>query len=582
MKPRWVVQELDPDGGRERPNRDARERRVGNSGPGDRPGGRPQGGRGGRGAEPAEKRLDNVDNEWRTFDEVKRKLADEKKSDEEVEAYWNSMMKRVDFIKADKGKGKGKDDPVPDKLYGTMWEAPRSECRLKLVGDLQPPEEQNRWRYVMKDESRRSFAAHLPGFLTTEECQKFFETIRDETPWKQPEGPMGPIPRKTAWMVKEGCACTYRYGSIEVDPLPYPPWMIELMNRIMPSCGLAQRQHWPDSCNVNLYEDGSMSVGWHSDDERIFQGKFRDIIIISLSLGVTRSFELRLNNPETGERAVSRVSLGNGDLMTMEGMLQKHMQHRVPKEPVSGPRINLTWRWVVRHNTNCPQQRQRAGGSNQPPHLADMKAVAINHTNRLISTRPKESEEGKLSASESMARAQAAARALEERLSGAAQAQRPTSIIPTAETSLGAAPAASLPAALGALQGQGLTPRAWIGGLGTQPAPLNLSAMMTEGFAAASPLSVGDFQAGIGGVAKPMLRPSLLPGVGLGPQLLQDNASCAAAALGFNLQSNGCPVNCGASAPSFQDPSSPMNPCMLSMMMAQQNPMMGLSLGVDR
>lgn len=23
----------------------------------------------------------------------------------------------------------------------------------------------------------------------------------------------------------------------------------------------------PDSCNVNLYEDGSHAVGWHTDDE---------------------------------------------------------------------------------------------------------------------------------------------------------------------------------------------------------------------------------------------------------------------------------------------------------------------------
>ena len=59
----------------------------------------------------------------------------------------------------------------------------------------------------------------------------------------------------------------------------------------MPYCGMPKEEDWfrsqlplqvfsvasadegisscprPDSCNVNLYEDGSNSVGWHSDDE---------------------------------------------------------------------------------------------------------------------------------------------------------------------------------------------------------------------------------------------------------------------------------------------------------------------------
>jgi len=44
----------------------------------------------------------------------------------------------------------------------------------------------------------------------------------------------------------------------------------------------------------------------------------------------------------------------------MEGMLQKHYQHRVPKENENlGPRINLTWRWIARHNSKCPCDRKR-------------------------------------------------------------------------------------------------------------------------------------------------------------------------------------------------------------------------------
>lgn len=157
-----------------------------------------------------------------------------------------------------------------------------------------------------------------------------------------------------------GCSCKYRYGRIEVEPQIFPAWMMQLMAVLMPMCGIADQKDWPNSANLNLYEDGGMSVGWHSDDESLFQGKFNDIRIISFSLGVTRKFELRLNWPEQGERAVKNVMLGDGDLCTMEGMFQKHFQHRVPKEGhVEGRRINLTWRWVMKHTPRCPAARMR-------------------------------------------------------------------------------------------------------------------------------------------------------------------------------------------------------------------------------
>ena len=43
-------------------------------------------------------------------------------------------------------------------------------------------------------------------------------------------------------------------------------------------------------------KDGAMSVGWHADDERLFQGKASDIRIISLSLGCTRRFSRTLKS----------------------------------------------------------------------------------------------------------------------------------------------------------------------------------------------------------------------------------------------------------------------------------------------
>jgi len=245
---------------------------------------------------------------------------------------------------------------------GGSWEEPRSKTGLKLLGECGSAAESSRLQYVFADESRRSFAGLLPGLLPKEVCETWFSTVNCGTSWIQPRGPFGPIPRKTAWFVASGCSCAYRYGGLEVPACEYPPWMLELMRMVMPVCGLIEPPEMPNSCNLNLYEDGSMSVGWHSDDEALFQGKFQDCRIISLTFGARRRFELRLNWPEEGEQSLVQLSLGNGDLCTMEGMMQKHLQHRVAKEAyVHGPRINLTWRWIKKHTPHCPASRARLG-----------------------------------------------------------------------------------------------------------------------------------------------------------------------------------------------------------------------------
>lgn len=250
---------------------------------------------------------------------------------------------------------------VPEKLAGEAWEQPREEAGLKLLGASEGCPPGVKWDYVVLDESRRSFAGFAPGVLAKEACDAFFERVRDGTIWMQPHGPFGPVPRKTAWLVASGCSCSYRYGGLEVPPQAFPPWMVELMKIIMPCCGLVDLGEMPNSCNMNLYEDGSMSVGWHSDDEALFQGKFRDCRIISLSLGARRRFELRLNWPQEHDaESIQSIYLVSGDLCTMEGMMQKHFQHRIAKEMnVSGARINLTWRWIAKHDPRCPAGRSR-------------------------------------------------------------------------------------------------------------------------------------------------------------------------------------------------------------------------------
>uniref|UniRef100_A0A7S1WBP9 Fe2OG dioxygenase domain-containing protein n=1 Tax=Alexandrium catenella TaxID=2925 RepID=A0A7S1WBP9_ALECA len=207
-----------------------------------------------------------------------------------------------------------------------------------------------KWEYPLADEGWRCFLGYLPGAIGGPDSASFFKQVLEGTSWLQPKGRWGPLPLRTAWMAQAPCVCTYGYGGAQVLPVPYPEWMHALMARCMPLCGLPEEATWPDSCNLNLYKDGQHSVGWHADNEALFQGKARDCRIISLSLGETRQFEIKCKGG-----GFQKLRLNDGDLCTMEGLTQKHYQHRVPKDFARkvGERINLTWRWVVEHAAGC-------------------------------------------------------------------------------------------------------------------------------------------------------------------------------------------------------------------------------------
>ena len=141
----------------------------------------------------------------------------------------------------------------------------------------------------------------------------------------------------------------------------------------------------------NWYESGRF-VGWHSDDESLFQSKYEDCLIIGLSLGQSRKFEIKLMDDDfimddgTEEVdptvEVKQIVLHNGDLMTMEGLFQKYYVHRVPKSyDIEEPRINFTWRWIKKHyfyRDNCRLYSHRGPGDIKP---LEMKCNSNNNNN---------------------------------------------------------------------------------------------------------------------------------------------------------------------------------------------------------
>jgi len=239
---------------------------------------------------------------------------------------------------------------LPPKLAETAV-ASASRLGFDLIGEL--AQEDLPWSYPLRDEERRCFVGYLPSQLDKNLLRSFLTAAVEETEWQQPAARLGPIPRSTAWMVRGGCSCPYRYSGFEVMPEPFPKWMDKVMAAVMPLCGLSDPASWPNSCNLNRYSDGAEAVAWHSDDEALFQGKFKDCRVISLSLGQERSFEVRplSDDDMPREEQVTRLRLATGDICTMEGLTQKYYEHRVPKGARSlRLRVNLTWRWIVEHD----------------------------------------------------------------------------------------------------------------------------------------------------------------------------------------------------------------------------------------
>jgi alkylated DNA repair dioxygenase AlkB len=83
-------------------------------------------------------------------------------------------------------------------------------------------------------------------------------------------------------------------------------------------------------------------MGMHSDDEPELGP---DPVIASLSLGATRTFQLR--HRRGAARGGLDLALGDGCLLVMRGTTQRLYRHGVPKQPkVQEARINLTFRRI--------------------------------------------------------------------------------------------------------------------------------------------------------------------------------------------------------------------------------------------
>jgi len=257
------------------------------------------------------------------------------------------------------------------------------------------------WTSFVVDEARES-ASYLWKYtaeespLSKQELDRWFDNLHPSKipqAWTEAHYKGEKLLRKTAWTVLDrDCQCEYGYSdtwqpiatdsSLQMIVREMTKHIVEITGDTSLNC-----------CNLNYYPAGG-GVGYHADDEFLFDSLRRPTRIISMSLcsneKVVRKFQVR-RQQETDEDdlelqndaarlqdddSVYETLLGHGDIMTMEGMFQRHYFHSIwpgdskdfQNHPWSqGERINLTWRTIVQHldgseecrGKTCPKQYRK-------------------------------------------------------------------------------------------------------------------------------------------------------------------------------------------------------------------------------
>jgi alkylated DNA repair dioxygenase AlkB len=181
-------------------------------------------------------------------------------------------------------------------------------------------------------------AWYFNGLLKLQESNQYYNALLKTILWKHDEvmifGKHLVTKRKMAWYAIGDIP--YKYSNLTRTALPFTKELFALKALAESISGESF-----NACLLNLYQDGSEGMGWHSDDEKSI---IPNSAIASISLGCKRKFVFRHKKT----RETIPVELENGSLLVMKGSTQVHWQHALPKlKRVTEPRINLTFRNMV-------------------------------------------------------------------------------------------------------------------------------------------------------------------------------------------------------------------------------------------
>lgn len=186
--------------------------------------------------------------------------------------------------------------------------------------------------------SHQGEAFYFGRIFSEAESNKYYPHLMEEIKWQNDEvmiyGKKVTTKRKVAWYGDK--AFGYKYSNITKIALPWSPVLKMLKKAVELESGESF-----NSCLLNLYHDGSESMGWHSDGEKELK---KHAAIASLSFGAERRFSFK--HRITNERV--SLYLEHGSLLIMKGETQENWLHSLPPtKSVCSPRINLTFRTIA-------------------------------------------------------------------------------------------------------------------------------------------------------------------------------------------------------------------------------------------
>lgn len=169
-------------------------------------------------------------------------------------------------------------------------------------------------------------------------AENYLESLLHTIPWKNDEvltfGKRFITARKVAWL--GDLKFSYAYSGTIKKATAWTPELLQIKSVVEKIVGEEF-----NSCLLNLYNNGSEGMGWHSDDEKCFGC---DPTIASVSFGATRKFAFRHKT----QSSKVPIFLNSGSLLVMKGKTQQYWQHALLKSTtVEQPRINLTFRKIV-------------------------------------------------------------------------------------------------------------------------------------------------------------------------------------------------------------------------------------------
>lgn len=178
------------------------------------------------------------------------------------------------------------------------------------------------------------------SFFNEEHSDMLFNILKSETKWVQNDivifGKKYKIPRLNDWYG----SVDMNYSNINFEAKPLTKTLDQIRKKIEKETSSNY-----NSVLLNLYRNGNDSMGWHSDDENIYNSKSP---IASLSLGGSRLMKFKKKIKKGLGKKTLKLRLDTGDLIIMKYPTQEMLKHAIPKSSMNiDERINLTFRSVI-------------------------------------------------------------------------------------------------------------------------------------------------------------------------------------------------------------------------------------------